>query len=142
MAQRHALGMQRFLQRRAIDARFGGRGFRNGIDLAHAIHARKIERDDGAERAVAALTPPTTLVPPPIGHDRDAVLAGEGKRGQNFRFAARIEHRIGRDRKIAGAQAQQVVIGTAARMEGALVSVVAHAIGAEDRRKSLTFGGD
>ena len=87
----------------------------------------------------SALTPPTTLEPPPKGMIAMPASLAERKNGEDLFGAARIDDSIGRDGQIARAQSQKVVIGTAERMERALIRIVAHAIGAHNRDEHRAF---
>ena len=133
MAKRHTFRLQAFLKRGAIDTGFGGRGARRNIDVDQPVHTGKVERDDGLERSGCGAYAADNTCAAAIGDDRDLVRGREAEKHAHLIRRARIKHGIRRDGKVAGAQAEQVLIGAAQRMERALIGVVAHAIGTHHR---------
>ena len=65
-AQRQVQRAQLLLERGPGRAGLDQRRARDVVDLQHAVHRAEVERHDAVEaRRHLALTPPTTLVPPP-----------------------------------------------------------------------------
>ena len=141
MAERHAMVLKLFFQRGPVDARLDARGHRHLVDADDARHHRHVhgqhraverfrQRVDAAHHGRAAAE----------GHQRNVFFLRELHHRHHFIGRAGINDAVRRHVELARAHVKQVVIGLAARMEGAFVIVHAQLVLAHDGGELFLLG--
>ncbi len=114
------------LDLRPADARLEGADPRHRVDVDHGVHPREVEHDDGPVGAGERFEPADDARPSAKGHDCEVVCRGGSEHPGHLGRIAGIDDDVRSMARIAGAEATDIGIRFATRVDDAGRATAAH----------------